>query len=90
MRSLFKPLTKRDAVIASVIVGIAIVFLAVNLIKDIVAGLPFDDLKNDIILLAFAGFLESGMVTIEISKDKEENEEDTEEITDGSDEDLKD
>ena len=90
MRSLFKPLTKRDAVIASVIVGIALVFLAVNLIKDIIAGLPFDDLKNDIILLAFAGFLESGMVTIAISKDKEENEEDTEEITDGSDEDLKD
>ena len=46
--------------------------------------------KNDIILLAFAGFLESGMVTIAISKDKEENEEDTEEITDGSDEGLND
>ncbi|MCR5010561.1 MAG: hypothetical protein K6A91_06460 [Clostridia bacterium] len=87
MRSLFRPLTKRDAVIASVIVGIAIVFLAVNLIKDIVAGLPFDDLKNDIILLAFAGFLESGMLTIAISKDKEEKEE-AEEITDGSDEDA--
>lgn len=74
MRSFFRPLTKRDAMIAAVVVGLVIVYLVVSFIKDLMSGLTFEEMKTEIILIAFAGFLEWGMLQIAISKDKDDED----------------
>lgn len=72
MRSFFRPLTKRDAKIAAVVVGLVIAYLVISFIKDLLSGLTFEEVRTEIILIAFAGFLEWGMLQIAISKDKDE------------------
>ena len=84
MRSLFKPLTKRDAKIAAVVVGLVLIVLVISFVKDLLAGYTFDEVRSSALLIAFAGIIEWGMITIAFSKDKEDNKDE-----DGSDEDQK-
>ena len=82
-KGFFKPLSKRDAKIAAVIFGITLIVLAYELIKQIFAGTPFDEMRNMLLLTAFAAIVEFSMVTIATSKDKDEEKagsEDSEEL----------
>ena len=72
-KGFFKPLSKRDAKIASVLFGIVLIILAYNVIKDLFAGMSFDEVRSNILLVAFLGIIEWGMVVIATSKDKDES-----------------
>ena len=71
-KGLFKPLSKRDAKIASVIFGIALIILVIEALKEIFGGATFDEVRNVILLTVFCGIIEFGMITIVTSKDKGE------------------
>ena len=75
MHKLFKPLTKRDARIAAVLFGAGFLYMLYTIVKDILAGKSFDELNADIMILAFIGIIEWGMITISFSKDKKQDEE---------------
>ena len=82
MHKLFKPLSKRDAKIASVLFGIGFLYMLFYTIKQALSGKSFDELHSDLLLLAFIAIIEWGMITVAFYKDKNkeaaEDEEDEE------------
>ena len=80
MNKIFKPISKRDAKIAAVLFGAVLIVLVVNLVKSLLAGAVFEELHNNLLLIAFAVIVEFGMVTIATSKDKEEEAGEVKEI----------
>ena len=82
MNKIFKPISKRDAKIAAVLFGAVLIVLLVNLVKSLLAGAVFEELHNNLLLIAFAVIVEFGMVTIATSKDKEEEAGEVKEIED--------
>ena len=82
MNKIFKPISKRDAKIAAVLFGAVLIVLVVNLVKSLLAGAVFEELHNNLLLIAFAVIVEFGMVTIATSKDKEEEAGEVKEIED--------
>ena len=77
MNKLFKPLSKRDATIASVIFGIGVIIFAVSLIKELLAGAAFEEIRTSILLVVFLGIIEYGMITIAFGKDSKKDGEDS-------------
>ena len=71
MHKLFKPLSKRDAKIAAVLFGAGFLYMLYTIVKDMLSGRPFEELHSEVILLAFIGLIEWGMITVGFSKDKE-------------------
>ena len=87
MKNFFKPLTRRDAIIASVIIGGVIIFLIISIIKDLMSGLVFDDIRSSFLMLFFFAIIEYGMITILKAKNAEkENESETDAGDDSGDE----
>ena len=76
MNKLFKPMSKRDAKIVSVIIGAAIIAFTLSLIKELLSGQPFEEIKTSIMLLVFLVIIEYAMLTTAFGKDK--NSEETE------------
>lgn len=79
MHKLFKPLSKRDAKIAAVLFGIGFLYMLFNTVKDVLSGKTFDELHADLLLLAFIGIIEWGMVSVGFTKDKDKEDEESEE-----------
>ena len=79
MHKLFKPLSKRDAKIAAVLFGIGFLYMLFNTVKDVLSGKTFDELHSDLLLLAFIGIIEWGMVSVGFTKDKDKEDEESEE-----------
>ena len=75
MKKLFKPLSKRDAQVIAVIFGLGLIYLVISFIKILLSGASFDDVKSDIIILAFVAIIEYSMINIGFLNDKKTEEE---------------
>lgn len=84
MKNFFKPLTRRDAIIASVIIGGVIISLIISIVKDLMSGLVFDDIRSSFLMLFFFALIEYGMITILKAKNAEK-ENDNDDKTGGDD-----
>ena len=71
----FKPITKKNALYAAVIILIVLIWTGINVIKDISSGMTFDDMRSELLFLMMFIFIEYAMVTIAFSKDKEKDNE---------------
>ena len=69
MKTLFKPLSKRNARFAAVVIGFLLIYGIISFIKDILSGMSFDELHSNIIILIFGAIIEYAMITISFSKD---------------------
>jgi len=86
MKNWFKPLSKRNALYAAIVIGVILIYGLFGFVKDIIAGLTFDEMRSSILIIIFAGILEYAMVTIALSKDDPEDDaEKTESLPDGKD-----
>jgi len=74
MKNFFKPLSKRDAIIASVIILAFILWTAVNVVRDLLAGMSFEEIKGEAMFLLFFVIVESGLVTVAFGKEKPKEE----------------
>ena len=75
-RNWFKPLGKRNARFASVVIGILCLFFVIDVIKELFAGASFEEIKSSIIMVVFFVIIEYAMIIIATSKDDpEENAE---------------
>ncbi len=72
-KDFLKPLKKRDAQIAALLFGAVLLILVYNLIKDLLSGMTFEEVRSNILMIVFFGIIEWGMVVIGTSKDKDEN-----------------
>ncbi len=84
MKNFFKPLTRRDAIIASVIIGGVIISLIISIVKDLMSGLVFDDIRSSFLMLFFFALIEYAMITILKAKNAEK-ENDNDDKTGGDD-----
>ena len=82
MKNWFKPITRRDAVVVSVIIGAVIIYFAASIIKDMRSGLVFNDLRPSFLMLFILVFIEYGMLVIIFGK-KRQNVESVTDDTDG-------
>ena len=74
MKDFFKPLSKRDAFIGTIIFSIVLLVMIVSLVRSFLAGETFDDVRNEILIVVMIAFIDYGMYTIYKSKVKEEKE----------------
>ena len=83
----FKPLSKRDAKFAAVIIGIFLIYGVIDFVKDLIAGMSFEEIKGSIIPVAFGAIIEYGMLVIAFGRsdpaEEEKKEEASEEVVEG-------
>ena len=58
--------------------GAGFLYMLFTIIKDMLGGKTFDELHADIMILAFIGIIEWGMITVGFSKDKNKEDEEDE------------
>ena len=75
MRKFFRPLSKRDGKIASVIIGVILLYGIITVVQDLVTGMTFDEVRSSVLILILGAIIEYAMIVIGFGKDKNANEE---------------
>lgn len=78
-KRLSRPIKKGEAAFIAVLFGAAFIYLVIDLIKQIKAGVVFNDLRMDILILIAVGIVEWSMLSIAFRKAGSEEKDETEE-----------